>query len=317
MWVIIFLGGYLESTSELFDSMSDALMGSTPSGQIEFNKQQQVLIFKTRFLSKTLTWAIQLEILDTTIEQKFDFLVKRVDQIDSRVSTQEAAQWSWSVSHPQFVGQIKPGYELSSERKTVRQKGQNTSQAPTLIAHKPAAIGAPPNLFGSVASCGLGGQQAQCFSFGSAMSDINLAGQGFISDVSLPNNGLSKTFIRIDAVGNNRHIMVGVVRKDVVMNGGCYSKQPGSVMLFLQSGNIVHTAPNGSLMQNAYFDVSRVPIADGDVLSVLFDAISRMLGYELNGFSLGIAYRLPKPEEGEHLCVAVDLFEAGQSVTFI
>ena len=307
----------MESTNELFDSMRDALLGSAPSGQIEFNQQQQVLIFKTRFLSKTLTWTVQLETLDTTIEQKFDFLVKRVDQIDSRVSTQEAAQWSWSVSHPKFVGQMKPGFELSSERKTVRHRQENAAQAPMFNAFTLASAAAP--VFGSASAQPNERRRVQpAFTFydSSAMGGINLAGQGFLSDAPLPNNGLSKTFIRIDAGGNNRHIMVGVVRKDFVTNGGCYSK-PGSVMLFLLSGNIVHTAPNGSLMQNAYFDVSRVPIADGDVLSVLFDAISRMLGYELNGFSLGIAYRLPKPEEGEHLCVAVDLFEAGQSVTFI
>lgn len=98
------VGGFLESTNELFDSMRDALSGSTHTGQIEFNEQQHVLNFKTRFLSKTLTWTIQLE--------KLDFLIKRVEHMDRRISAHEAGEWTWTLSHPRFDNLVKSGFEF-------------------------------------------------------------------------------------------------------------------------------------------------------------------------------------------------------------
>lgn len=100
--------------------MRDALSGSTHTGQIEFNEQQHVLNFKTRFLSKTLTWTIQLE--------KLDFLIKRVEHMGRRISAHEAGEWTWTLSHPRFDNLVKPGFEFFADCKTVRQTQQNPAK---------------------------------------------------------------------------------------------------------------------------------------------------------------------------------------------
>ena len=135
--------------------------------------------------------------------------------------------------------------------------------------------------------------------------------QGFLSETPFPPEGKFKITIDLTHLGNSKYIMIGVAKKGIDTTNGCFVKPGMAWMLNLTDGLFYF---NGNDKRIAYLDINRVWFNMGDELTILFDIKSRLLAYELNGFPLGTAYRIPAFPEELHL--AIDLNEPEQNVSF-
>ena len=79
-------GGFLESTSELFEAIRSALNSNFPNASVKFIEKQSTLVINSKHLEKSLTWKIQLERLETTADTKCAFLVKQMEHFKSRMN---------------------------------------------------------------------------------------------------------------------------------------------------------------------------------------------------------------------------------------
>lgn len=136
--------------------------------------------------------------------------------------------------------------------------------------------------------------------------------QGFLSENPFPPEGRFKITIVLNYIGT-KNMTVGITRRNIDKTNGCYLKQGMAWMLYLANGYFHF---DGNDKKLAYLDINKVWFDRGDEITILFDSKSRQIAYEINGFPLGPAFRIPPPPQvGEEFYLAIDLHEQEQSVS--
>ena len=138
--------------------------------------------------------------------------------------------------------------------------------------------------------------------------------KGVLAEHKFPPSGVSKFSVILRNVVSNKQIMIGVALSETDLSSGAYYRST-AWMLYLNNVYL-HT----SAASYSYFPTPRLNAINGDVISVIVDMDKRMLFYELNGVSLGLAANLMTMSEAQKydLRPAVDLYgDASYSLEFI